>query len=228
MIDLLARVLETPLTVKHALEPNAPLDAIVVLGAPLRRSGALSQILRERIVAAAALYHAGGASHVIATGRATHGAPRSRAGAVAGGVEARGGSRAVAQSPPGAKPENARFTAALLAERLPPGAVRTIWIVTQPFHGRRAARLFRDAGFEPRVWHIDDSLQYRERKRALRWLVREYAAWGKPVVVRKRGDHQGISRRSPRIVSVPNQVILPAPPTDSTFCVVCTSNGDQA
>jgi len=184
MIDLLARVLETPLTVKHALEPNAPLDAIVVLGAPLRRSGALSQILRERIVAAAALYHAGGASHVIATGGATHGAPRSEAEAIAEELKAAGVPDVIVESRSRTTAENARFTAALLAERLPPGAVRTIWIVTQPFHGRRAARLFRDAGFEPRVWHIDDSLQYRERKRALRWLVREYAAWGKLFVVR--------------------------------------------
>jgi uncharacterized SAM-binding protein YcdF (DUF218 family) len=60
-----------------------------------------------------------------------------------------------------------------------------MWIVTQPFHGRRAARLFREVGFEPRVWHIEDSLQYRERKRALRWLVREYAAWGKLFVTRR-------------------------------------------
>jgi uncharacterized SAM-binding protein YcdF (DUF218 family) len=82
--------------------------------------------------------------------------------------------------------ENARFTAELLAEQLRPGAIRTMWIVTQPFHGRRAARLFREAGFDPRVWHIDDSLQYRERRRALRWLVREYAAWGKLFVMARR------------------------------------------
>jgi uncharacterized SAM-binding protein YcdF (DUF218 family) len=52
-------------------------------------------------------------------------------------------------------------------------------LVTQPFHGRRAARVFRAEGFEPHVWHIADSLQYRDRVRAVRWLVREYAAWAK-------------------------------------------------
>jgi uncharacterized SAM-binding protein YcdF (DUF218 family) len=52
-----------------------------------------------------------------------------------------------------------------------------IWLVTQPFHGRRAARLFRSAGFEPHVWHIADSLEYRDRSRAARWVMREYAAW---------------------------------------------------
>lgn len=182
MIDLLARALEAPLTVKHPLEP---LDAIIVLGAPLRRSGAMSQILEERIIAAAALYHVGGATHVIATGGTTHGAPRSEAEAIAEGLQAAGVPDVIVESRSRTTAENARFTAELLAERLRPGAVRTAWLVTQPFHGRRAARLFREVGFEPRVWHIEDSLQYRERRRALRWLVREYAAWGKLFATRR-------------------------------------------
>lgn len=181
MIDMLARALELPLTVKHELEP---LDAIIVLGAPLRRSGALSQILKERIVAAAALYHAGAATHVIASGGTTYGAARPEADAIAEGLEAAGVPGVIVENRSRTTAENARFTADLLAERLRSGAVRTVWIVTQPFHGRRAARLFREAGFEPRVWHIDDSVQYRDRKRALRWLVREYAAWGKLFVWR--------------------------------------------
>jgi uncharacterized SAM-binding protein YcdF (DUF218 family) len=52
-----------------------------------------------------------------------------------------------------------------------------VWIVTQPFHGRRAALLFRRANLDPRVHHIADSVQYRDRRRAVRWLVREYASW---------------------------------------------------
>ncbi len=182
MIDYLARALEAPLTVKHPLEP---LDAIVVLGAPLRRSGALSQILKERIVAAAALYHAGAASYVIASGGSTHGAPRAEADAIAEALQDVGVPDVIVESRSRTTAENARFTAEILAERLAPGAVRSIWIVTQPFHGRRAARLFREAGFDPHVWHIEDSLQYRDRKRALRWLVREYAAWSKLFVMRR-------------------------------------------
>jgi uncharacterized SAM-binding protein YcdF (DUF218 family) len=69
--------------------------------------------------------------------------------------------------------ENARLSAALLG----PLGARSVWIVTQPFHGRRAARLFRAAGLDAHVWHIADSLEYRDRGRALRWLAREYAAW---------------------------------------------------
>ena len=38
-------------------------------------------------------------------------------------------------------------------------------------------RLIERAGFEAHVWHIDNSLEYRDRRRALRWVLREYAAW---------------------------------------------------
>ena len=57
-------------------------------------------------------------------------------------------------------------------------------VVTQPFHGRRGAWLFRRAGFDAHVWHIDDSVEYRDRRRALRWLVREYAAWARQLLLR--------------------------------------------
>src|SRR5205807_2230048 len=63
--------------------------------------------------------------------------------------------------------QNATFTAALVA----PLAVRRVWLVSQPFHGRRAARLFRRAGLTPSVWHIAGSTP------ELRWIAREYAAW---------------------------------------------------
>ena len=74
----------------------------------------------------------------------------------------------------GPPPRTHAFTARILE----PLGARTVWLVTQPFHGRRAALLFRRAGLEPRVWHIADSLQYRDRRRGLRWIAREYGAWG--------------------------------------------------
>jgi hypothetical protein len=37
-------------------------------------------------------------------------------------------------------------------------------------------------GFEPHVWHIANSLEYRDRRRALRWVAREYAAWASLIV----------------------------------------------
>ncbi len=181
MIDFLARALEAPLVVKPAQRDTA-LDAIVVLGAPLRRSGALSKILVERVAAAAALYHAGGAPRVVASGGITNGAPRAEAAAIAEALHAAGVPDVLVEARSRTTAQNARFTAELLAAQPGMPARPRVWIVTQPFHGRRAARLFRGVGLEPHVWHIDDSLQYRERTRAVKWLVREYAAWVKLLV----------------------------------------------
>jgi uncharacterized SAM-binding protein YcdF (DUF218 family) len=178
VIDLVARALEAPLRIAHRLEP---LDAIVVLGAPLRPSGALSEILEERVVAAAALFHAGGAPLVIASGGTTNGAPRAEAEAIAEGLRNASVPDVIVETRSTTTAENARYSAELLAAL----HARRVWLVTQPFHGRRAARLFRRVGLEPRVWHIEDSLQYRDRQRALKWLVREYGAWAKLAVTRE-------------------------------------------
>ncbi len=170
MIDLVARLLERPLTIEHPIERA---DAIVVLGAPLGPGGALTPVLEERVTAAAALFHAGAADHVVATGGITHGAPRAEADALAEGLAAAGIPEVLVERDALTTAENARFTARILD----PLGARRVWLVTQPFHGRRAALLFRRAGLEPRVWHIADSVQYRDRRRAVRWLVREYASW---------------------------------------------------
>ena len=177
MIGFIASVLEAPLAVADSL---APLDAIIVLGAPLAPGGALSPILEERVAAAAVLWHAKAAPLVVATGGVTQGAPRAEADALAEGLRAAGVPDVLVERQSRTTAENARFVAALRAER----DVHSVWLVTQPFHGRRAARLFRTAGFAPCVWHIADSVQYRDRRRAMRWLVREYAAWAKLLVGR--------------------------------------------
>lgn len=160
-------LLERPLVVRG--EALRPLDAIVVLGAPLRRDR-LTPPLVERVEAAAQLYHAGGAPRVIASGGVTRGAARSEAAAMAEALHARGVPDVLVEDRSQTTAENATFTRALTA-------ARSVWIVTQPFHGRRAARLFRRAGFDAHVWHIANSLEYRDRRRAARWIVREYAAW---------------------------------------------------
>jgi uncharacterized SAM-binding protein YcdF (DUF218 family) len=179
VLDLLARLLERPLRVAHPLEP---LDAIVVLGARLGPGGTLTPWLAERVAAAAQLYQAGAGRLVVATGGITARAPRAEAAAIAEAlVAARVPEHALlVEDAAQTTHDNARLTAALLA----PHDARRVWLVTQPFHGRRAARLFRRAGLEPRVWHIADSLQYRERGRAVRLLAREYAAWAKLLVTR--------------------------------------------
>ena len=168
---MLVGLLERPLIVKDEL---APADAIVVLGAPLRADRS-SPVLLERIEAAAELWRRGGAPIVVATGGVTAGSTIAEADAIARGLRERGVPDVIIENRSRTTAENARFTAALLRDR---GAT-TVWIVTQPFHGRRAARLFRAVGLEPRVWHIENSLEYRDRWRALRWVLREYAAWGR-------------------------------------------------
>ena len=172
--DVPARFLEAPLTVRPPGAVLPALDAIVVLGAPLARDGGLSEVLAERVAAAAALWRAGGAPLVIATGGRTQGARRAEAEVMAEALAAAGVPEVLVEDAALTTRDNARQVAALLAPR---GLAR-VWVVTQPFHARRAVRLFRDAGLTASAWHIDDSLQYRDRRRAVSWLVREYAAWG--------------------------------------------------
>jgi uncharacterized SAM-binding protein YcdF (DUF218 family) len=173
VIRLLARVLEAPLA-QSSTTDTEPRDAIVVLGARLGRGDTLTTPLEERVAAAAQLYRDGAAPRIVTTGGVTGTARRSEADVLADALVAAGVSRDAITVERQARTtaDNARFTAALL------GRAR-VWLVTQPFHARRALRLFRAAGFDARAWHIADSVQYRDRGRAVRWFVREYAAWAK-------------------------------------------------
>jgi uncharacterized SAM-binding protein YcdF (DUF218 family) len=144
-------------------------DAIVVLGARLSNDS-LTPVLVERARVAAELFARGAAPRVIATGGVTSGT-RSEAGALADAIEQLGVPSVERETRARTTAENARFVAAML----PRGA--RVWLVTQPFHARRAEYLFTRAGLDARAWHIADSIQYREPRRALRWIVREYAAW---------------------------------------------------
>jgi uncharacterized SAM-binding protein YcdF (DUF218 family) len=168
-VSWLATLLELPLVRKDAL---APRDAIVVLGAPLGRGDALSAIGAERVEAALDLWQRGGAPKIVVTGGVTRRASRPEAAVMADALAAGGVPRSaiVVEDAAQSTAENARLTAALLGPA-------SVWIVTQPFHGRRAAYLFARVGLDPKVWHIDGSLEYRDRRRAARWLLREYGAW---------------------------------------------------
>jgi uncharacterized SAM-binding protein YcdF (DUF218 family) len=177
VLDHVARLLERPLVIR---EPFAALDAIVVLGAPLGPGGGLSPIAFERVAAAAALWHAGGGRLVVATGGVTGGTGRAEADAMAEALGELGVPGVIAERASRSTLDNARLTKPVLDAH----GVRSLWVVTQPFHGRRSARLFRGAGFDAHVWHIADSVEYRDRRRAVRWLVREYAAWANLLVRR--------------------------------------------
>ncbi len=176
LADAIAKLLELPLErdLHDADAVPSPLDAIVVLGAPLR-GDALSPVLAERVAAAIALWRAGAARWMVATGGVTRGARRAEADAIAEVLVAAGvpADRIVVERASRTTAENFTRSAALLAAR----GARTAWVVTQPFHARRAVALARRAGLDARAWWIRDSLQYRDRMRAVRWLVREYAAW---------------------------------------------------
>lgn len=190
-VSLFARavaLLERPLVIADRAPTAAA--AIVVLGAPLAADGGLSEVLRERVDGGVALWRQGLAPIVICTGGITGGATRAEATVMAEAVVAAGVPVAAVVVEPRAltTADNAREVAALL----PPGA--QVWLVTQPFHGRRARRCFRAVGLAPSVWHLDDSVQYRDRGRALRWVTREYAAWTRALVL----DAVGRGRRSRR------------------------------
>lgn len=166
-----ARVLGAPLRVRHAPEPA---DAIVILGARLRADGSPSGALDERVRAGAALFARGLAPIVCVTGGGPPG--RVEADAMA--------ARALALGVPGSAlrverhamntAENARLSAQLLA----PEGCRRVWVVSQPFHLRRALRLFGKYGLEPLAWYADDSLEFTHPRLGLGWIAREYAAFG--------------------------------------------------
>ena len=175
MFDRVARLLERPLVIREAF---AALDAIVVLGAPLAPGGELSPIVAERVAAGAARWHAGAGRIVVATGGVTRGAARAEADAMAEALADLGVPGVIVERSARTTRDNAWLTRPVLEAH----GVRSLWLVTQPFHGRRSARLFRSAGFDAHVWHIADSVEYRDRRRAVRWLAREYAAWAQLLV----------------------------------------------
>jgi uncharacterized SAM-binding protein YcdF (DUF218 family) len=154
-----------------------PRDAIVVLGATLARGDRLGAVLRERVAVAARLWHAGAAPLVIPTGGVTGQARRAEAEVMAEALRAAGVPAAaiVVEAEAQTTADNAARCAAILHAR----GARSAWLVTQPFHARRARYLFTRAGVDAEVWHIADSLQYDDRLRALRWSAREAAAWVK-------------------------------------------------
>jgi uncharacterized SAM-binding protein YcdF (DUF218 family) len=183
IVDRVVRVLERPLVVRDAFRR---LDAIVVLGGPLGPNDQLTRVLAERARAAAALFQLGGGPLVVASGGVTRGSSRAEADVLAEELRRVGvpDANLVVERESTSTLENARYTQAVLARAIAERPL-AVWLVTQPFHGRRAQRLFRRAGLDAHVWHIDDSLEYQDRRRALRWVLREYVSWAAMLV---RGD----------------------------------------
>jgi uncharacterized SAM-binding protein YcdF (DUF218 family) len=180
-LGALVRCLDLPLRAPRSA--RAPAGAvpraavIIVLGAGLDLHDRLTSASQERVVAAAELWHRGGAPRVVTTGGKTRGAARSEAEVMAEELITRGvpPSAITCEQASLTTRDNARRCAELL---LPAGApALPVWLVTQPFHGRRARWLFGRAGFLPSIWSLADSIQYRDPVRGVQWTVREYLAW---------------------------------------------------
>jgi uncharacterized SAM-binding protein YcdF (DUF218 family) len=171
----LGRILGWPLEVRDGAEVA---DAIVVLGAPVRPDGELSGVGEERVRTGVELWRRGFAPVMCISGggpgRIIPDRPRE-ADAMAARARALGipDSALRLERESLSTAENARHTARLLAEE----GRRRVWLVTQPFHTRRARAWFRRAGLDARAWYAADSIQYRLPRDGLGWVVREYGAW---------------------------------------------------
>ncbi len=175
--------IERPLAVAAA--PIAQRDVLLVLGAPLTTHGKLSRVLHERIAQAAMLWQRGAAKAIIVCGGATRVGLPSEAAAMAAGLVHAGVpvTAIVVEDQSRTTAENANFAAALMQQH----GWHTAWVVTQPFHLRRAVRLCQHAGIAAKGWVIADSLQHAQPLLGLRWTTREYAAWGALWWRRQRG-----------------------------------------
>jgi uncharacterized SAM-binding protein YcdF (DUF218 family) len=179
VLAAIARVVAWPLTSVDPIDPGEPADAIVILGAPLRADGTLTPQAEERVVEGVSAYRRGLAPLICLAGG--HG-PAALQGTTA---EAEGMARWVRRM---GVPERdivvdrasatTHENALRAAELLLPSGRRRVWLVTQRFHTRRAKYYFRRAGFEPLALRVTGGFEQREVQKTLRWIVREYLAWG--------------------------------------------------
>lgn len=148
-------------------------DAIVVLGAPLRPDGQLSLAGRERVREGVKLWHQGVAPLLVFAGGAAHSAAEAPAMAARArelGVESEA---LIVEDQSTTTAENAKYAARLLRKR----GVQSVWVVSQPFHLRRGRRLLRQQGFSVGAKARRESVQYQRPDLAWRWVAREYVAW---------------------------------------------------
>lgn len=154
-------------------DPRATADAIVVLGAPLRADGHLSLAGRERVEEAARRFAEGVAPLVLFTGGAAHSAAEAPAMALRGQELGIPKACILIEDASRTTAENARFSAEILRSR----GVKSVWVISQPFHLRRGRRLFRIQGFLASSQSLPESAQYQSPGLAWRWIAREYLAW---------------------------------------------------
>ncbi|HTE51482.1 MAG TPA: YdcF family protein [Kofleriaceae bacterium] len=175
------RLLARPLTVRDR-EQTA--DAIVVLGTPPGPHHGLTDVGEERVRAGVELWQRGLAPILCLSGggagRIAPDRPRE-ADVMAAHARALGvpDSALRLERESLSTADNARMSAALLAAE----GCRRVWLVSQPFHTRRSRFWFRRVGLEALAWYDDDSVEFREPRRALYWVAREYVAWVRMVAI---------------------------------------------
>lgn len=179
ILHAVVRLLGRPFV--DAAPPDLGADAIVVLGSLVHPDGTLSESGEERVRAGVALWKRGVAPLLVMTGGfpawMTEAPPATEAHAMARRARALGVPDEALRVEEASRStfDNARRC----AELLQPAGIRSVRIVTQPFHLRRSVRQFRRAGFEAHGWEIRDSLQYRRPALGLRWVLLEYLSWAK-------------------------------------------------
>ena len=162
-------------------------DAIVVLGAPLTPSSDLSVLGDERVRAGVRLWRRGCAPLLCMSGggpgRLIAGAPREADGMAARARELGVPAEALrVERASRSTAENARLSAELLAR----DGCRRVWVVSQPFHTRRARLWFERAGLEVLAYYDPDSVQFQRPQQGLGWALREYGAWARMLALDAR------------------------------------------
>jgi uncharacterized SAM-binding protein YcdF (DUF218 family) len=182
-LRIAVRVLGRPL---ERRDRERPVDAIVVLGAPVRADGQLSDVLEERVRAGVDLWKRGVAPLLCMTGGRGPGIVAEVAEAEAMARRARElgvpDSALVIEAASQNTSTNARNIRKLLSEH---GAPRVV-VVTQPFHSRRSVLWFERVGLDAIAVRIADGLQDRQPRRALRWIAKEYASLARDLWITRR------------------------------------------
>jgi uncharacterized SAM-binding protein YcdF (DUF218 family) len=159
-----------------AVAPDVgPADAIVVLGAYVNRDGSLGDSSLRRALTGVTLYRRGLAPRLVLLGLDTEAGTRARL-AVDLGVEQ--GAILSDHDEPNTRSEAEALGRALLQRR----GLRTVLLVTDAIHMRRARALFERAGFTVRPAPTDDGLlaagSLEDRARLCRAIGRELMALG--------------------------------------------------
>ena len=165
--NLVARTLAVPADI-------GPADAIVVLGSSVNRDGSLTDASQRRALAGIDLYRAGRAPRLVMLGMYDEAAGRARLAELYGVPRA---AILTENAEPTTRHEAARIHV-VLGERL---GARTILLVTDAFHMRRARDLFQRQGFvvrpAPTSTGILLTAKPEERVRLARIVGQEFAAF---------------------------------------------------